>query len=254
LPRSPIRFAGRNAAVGQHDVAGVRLARHRLVARLDAEAGPVTLDEERGGLAHGRSLLVEQMITARVAERRAGDEALGAVEDELVPFAHRARLQGTGIGAGFRLGDREADRLLRPGHGQDEAFHLVGRDHLGQRAHPRRAGQFAQHVRRERRTAGVDRLLDQHVVDQAEARAAQRLGQRHAIEAQFAGALPDLIQQRPPGPVLVRDAVLGGQRVQLLAEEGVQPCDELARGFGAFEGGAGGALRGGGCVHAMLLS
>jgi hypothetical protein len=91
------------------------------------------------------------------------------------------------------------------------------------------------------------------MVDDGETGTAERGGQRHAVEAQFARALPDLFQDGARGALLVVDAVFGGERSQLVLDEAAQPLDEGAGGVGALERRLRKPGERGGCIDGGLL-
>ncbi len=119
-------------AIVEDDVAGMgALLAHLLVPFAELDARRAALDQERGNA-------VGTFVGRRGARhhgeepglRRVGDEALGAVEDIAVAIAPRGRLQGGGVGAGIRFGQREgADDLAGRELGQVAALLLLGPVH-----------------------------------------------------------------------------------------------------------------------------
>ena len=108
-------------AVLQHQLGDSRAPNAHLVlgfAAGDAGHGPVY--QEGGGalgadagFGDGHHYEVIALLRAQV-----GDEALGTVEDVIIPVLHRPGLQTAGVGAGPRLGEGKAAQLALGSLGQ----------------------------------------------------------------------------------------------------------------------------------------
>ena len=116
-----------HAAVGHEDLVEQRPTRH-LAQRADVDAGLVHLDGEVGDAPMLRHVGVgagEQH--AEVGDLRAGRPHLLTVDDPLVAVADRLGLQAGEVGAGARLAEELAPRLLAGDDvGQEPRALLVG--------------------------------------------------------------------------------------------------------------------------------
>src|SRR5262249_27023366 len=102
----------RHAHVLEHDLPGL-VAHHGLVAGAELHARRIHVDDEAGNAA-ARALAAvgrgHQLDEIGVAG--AGNEALDAVDQVLLPVAHGGGAHAAGVGAGIGLGLREASLLL----------------------------------------------------------------------------------------------------------------------------------------------
>ncbi len=133
LQRGGEAHAGRcdHVGHGDMDVVEVELAdhggtdAHGVVAGADGEAGGVALHHE-GGHALGAGLMVGQGIDGEVVRQRAvGDEALVAVDDELIAHPLGKGLQTADVGAGIGLGQAEGTEMTVVDDGRHEPLELL---------------------------------------------------------------------------------------------------------------------------------
>ncbi|KAI1698542.1 hypothetical protein Ddc_19062 [Ditylenchus destructor] len=110
----------RDADLVEMDVGVDVLARHGHVARIDAHARCVELDEDRGDALGTRFGIRHAHHDGDVREGAAGDEVLLAGDDQLLAVALRAGADAGGVGARMRLGHREAHALVAVHHRRQE--------------------------------------------------------------------------------------------------------------------------------------
>src|SRR5690606_13632062 len=98
-----------HAHILEDDIAGVgALLAHLAILLAERDAGKVRIDQKRADARRGAGLQIRAGKDGEDARLRCvGDEALGAVEYELIPFTPRRGAQRARVGTSFRLGQRE---------------------------------------------------------------------------------------------------------------------------------------------------
>ena len=150
----------------------------------DLEAGKVRRHDEGRHVVLLRVRIGDREDDQHAGRPAGGDELFRSAQHPVVAVAARAGLQRAGVGAGLRLGQREAADHLAARQGPEIALLL----RLRAEAQDRQAGDgiVDAHDGGARAVAGRDLLQRQRIGDLSDIRAAEFLRYQHAEEAEFA--------------------------------------------------------------------